>query len=256
MIESVWVDEIRRPAWQQMALDRAMVTVARERGEAILRLYQWERDSLSLGANEAALRTWDRGRLERDGVPCVRRPTGGRGVWHASEDLTYAWAGPSGGPAGVRRTYRILHERLSRAVAGLGTATTLAPAPAGPADLRPGACFEMAVGGELLAGDRKVLGSAQKVFGDELIQHGAFARADRTAALGRYRGADTPVATSAARSSQETGLPPAEALRSAIREDWLDAGAVEAIAELTLAVERASVEHADRFRDPAWTWRR
>jgi lipoate-protein ligase A len=250
--ESLWVDLASRPAWQQMAIDRAMVDVAECRGLRLMRLYRWQRDTLSLGANEAALRTWNRSTLETAGVPCVRRPTGGRGVWHAAEDLTYAWAGPSGGPAGVRRTYRSLHERLGEALADAGVATRLAPAPATPDGLRPGACFEAAVGGELVAGDRKVLGSAQKVFGAHLLQHGAVAVADHTSILRQYRRDSTDTA----RSSHDGRLPDPPALLTAIRDGWLAAGAQPADDELTGAVERASVQHEGRFRDPAWTWRR
>jgi lipoate-protein ligase A len=252
MNETVWIDTASRPAWQQMAIDRAMVAIAAGDDAAILRLYQWQRDSLSLGANEVALRTWDRQRLERDEVPCVRRPTGGRGVWHAADDLTYSWAGLSGGPAGVRRVYRLLHGRLGRAIESTGTATDFAPAPEGGSDLRPGSCFERAVGGELIAEGRKVLGSAQKVFGAHLLQHGAFARVDRSGALSGYR-------LEAAPQSESTGipnLPPACDLASVIRQSWLDSGATVAGGELTRAIERASVEYQEVFRDPAWTWRR
>lgn len=250
--EMVWVDSTARPAWQQMAIDLAMVSAARRDEICILRLYRWQHNTVTLGANEAAARTWDRAKLVADGIPCVRRPTGGRAVWHASDDLTYSWAGPSGGTGGAKLIYRELHQRLGRAVAALGLNTTQAPTPTSRSDLRPGACFDQAVGGELLAGGRKLLGSAQKVSGDHLLQHGAFSRFDHRGLLDRYR-LSRP---GAARSSQDVGLPEATELIAAIADSWVLQGATEARDELTSGLEQASVQHEERFGDPAWTWRR
>lgn len=250
MIGFVWRDRIRREAWQQMAIDVAMVTLAGDLEQPLLRLYQWQQDTLSLGANEAACRTWDRAALERDGIPCVRRPSGGRGVWHAATDLTYAWAGPSGGPAGVRQRYRDLHDRLGAAIATCGLETALAAAPARSAGLAPGGCFDAAVGGEVLVAGRKMVGSAQKVFGSSLLQHGAIAvtPSDGGAA---YRLTDA-----AAQSSQQDPLPDADRLAEAITLLWTADGAQPAPAELTETIVVASLQHESRFRDPHWTWRR
>lgn len=250
MTTRVWRDREPRAAWQQMAIDLAMVEVARDTGFELLRLYRWREDSLSLGANESALGTWDREALERDGVPCVRRPTGGRGVWHAAADLTYAWAGASGGPAGVRERYRELHRRLAQSVGALGLAAELAGAPSRSPGLA-GACFDAAVGGEVLVRGRKTIGSAQKVIGAMLLQHGAIALGGDPGA-GHYRRG----APSAARTSLQDSLPEADALADRVVADWISAGAAPAGAELTSRILHASVQHETRFHDPGWTWRR
>lgn len=250
MTELVWLDRERREAWHQMAIDLAMVAVATA-GTAVLRLYRWQEDTLSLGANEAARRTWDRAALERDGVPCVRRPSGGRGVWHGSGDLTYAWAGPSGGPAGVRQRYRDLHDRLGAVIARRGLVTALAAAPARLPGLTPGGCFDLAIGGEVLVAGRKTIGSAQKVIGSELLQHGAIALGHHDGgAAYRLDGAD------AAQSSQQESLPDADELAGAITEQWHADGAVPAPAALVERILAASAAHRALFSDPAWTWRR
>ena len=181
-----------RPAWQQMAIDRALVDHASAHGTTVYRLYRWTGDTVSFGANEAARRTWDRERLERAQLPCVRRPTGGRGVWHDAADLTYAVTAPLAAFGDLRLAYRLIHERLASAFRELALDASVAPAGRRPVTLEPGACFDVAVGGEVLVAGRKTIGSAQALFGTSFLQHGAIARADRRSALARFRLASPP----------------------------------------------------------------
>src|SRR5690606_19846924 len=78
-----------RPGWRQMAADRALLDLAVREGVVVLRLYRWDPFCLSFGAHEPAARRYDRDRIAALGLDTVRRPTGGRAVWHARE-LTYA----------------------------------------------------------------------------------------------------------------------------------------------------------------------
>lgn len=236
-----------------MALDEAMLDCAIDIGLPLLRLYQWSADSVSMGANEAAQRTWDRERLAADGVPCVRRPTGGRAVWHAANDLTYAWSGPSNAPAGVRQTYRILHEHLATALAGSGRETVLAGSPSRAPGLIPGACFEAAVGGEVLVEGRKVVGSAQLVRGAALLQHGAIAVADRTGELARYRRGSPSEAGLGGGGPQ---LAEAGVIRDLIADYWRAGGATEVSPEVVSRIEKLGTTLTARFEDDTWTWRR
>jgi lipoate-protein ligase A len=247
----VWDDRTPRDAAGQMALDEAALALATE-GVHLLRLYRWAADTVSLGANEAATRHWDRAALARDGVPCVRRPTGGRAVWHAADDLTYAWTGPVASLGGVQRAYQLLHRRLVDALdAALALGATLAPRPGRLPGLGPGACFDVPVGGEVLVAGRKAIGSAQLVRHGMLLQHGAIARSDRSAALGRYRRQPTDTVR-----GPEAALPPADVLGAAILAGWLGAGARPAPRELTSRLDATSLQWLPRYRDPAWTWRR
>jgi lipoate-protein ligase A len=108
------------------------------------------------------------------------------------------------------------------------------------------------VGGEVLVDGRKVIGSAQRVFGDRLLQHGAIAlRADQHR-LARYRQTDPDPSTAAS----EMGLDDAEATAAAITQAWQREGAQIAPEELTSSILLASVEYHSHYLDPAWTWRR
>lgn len=251
MTRLVWSDLTPRPAWQQMAIDHALLDRAESDGTTVLRLYCWAGGSISFGANEAALGHWDRDLIERRAIPCVRRPTGGRAVWHDADDLTYAVTGPLADFGGLKLAYQEIHARFARRLGDIGLATALAPAPDRLPGLAAGACFDVAVGGEILHGVRKVIGSAQVTQGAALLQHGAIARADRLPALNRYRRSPPPASTQPAIAD----LPPVPQLAAALLGDWLDRGALPAPGELTAWAEAASVKHA-RYRGPDWTWRR
>src|SRR4029434_4665896 len=79
----LWVDESPRPGWQNRAIAQTLLDLASQAGFAVLRLYRWEPFCLSFGRHEPALRRYGRASIEARGIDTVRRPTGGRAVWHA-----------------------------------------------------------------------------------------------------------------------------------------------------------------------------
>ncbi|MES1259083.1 MAG: hypothetical protein ABUL71_00715, partial [Gemmatimonadota bacterium] len=143
------------------------------------------------------------------------------------------------------------HEQLARAIGHLGLDATLAPSLRRPT-LAPGACFDLSVGGEVLVGGRKTIGSAQALLGPALLQHGAIARADRSAALARFR-LESP-ATDPDISGAE--LPAASLMAEAIATTWLEEGGRRAPTELVDRTVAESTGFASHFQDPGWTWRR
>ena len=247
----VWHDTTPRPAWQQMAIDRVLAERAARDGTRVYRLYRWERDTVSFGANESARRTWDRERLERHQVPCVRRPTGGRGVWHDGADLTYAVTARVAEFGSLPLAYRLIHEQFARAMGRLGLPATLAPANRRPS-LAPGACFDLAIGGEVLVGGRKTIGSAQALLGGAVLQHGAIARADRSRQLARFRLESVPPGPDIPASE----LPAPDIMAEAILATWRSEGGTPAPRDLVDWAIHESVVHQDRYQGPDWTWRR
>ncbi|HKR56114.1 MAG TPA: hypothetical protein VJS20_07420 [Gemmatimonadales bacterium] len=154
-----------------MAVDQALLEEAGSLGRAYLRLYRWTPSCLSFGRNEPALTRYDRAEIERRGISVVRRPTGGRAVWHDRE-LTYAVAAPIAAFGTLAEAYRIIHERIAMALGTLGVVATVAPVTR-PEAIGAGACFASAVGGEVVAGAGKVVGSAQVSSGAAFLQHGS-----------------------------------------------------------------------------------
>lgn len=233
-----------------MALDRAMAERAACDGVVIYRLYRWTDSTISFGANESVARTWDRAAIEHTATPCVRRPTGGRAVWHDQADLTYAAGAPLAAMGGLRLAYRVIHEQLARAATSVGIDARVAPALHRPT-LAPGACFDLAVGGEVMWSSRKAIGSAQAVFGPALLQHGAIAVADRRAQLARFALNHEVAAADGAEPPIDVG-----ALSAAIAGVWRDAGARPIAARVTDELVAGAATWEPHFRDVAWTWRR
>ncbi len=250
---SFHLDRTGHPGWHQMALDQALLDETERTGDGTVRLYRWSPHCLSFGRHEPALRRYDRDRIAALGLDTVRRPTGGRAVWHARE-LTYSIIAPAAAFGGLRESGRQIHETLAVALRSLGIVAELAPTTRTPG-LHAGACFQGAVGDEVTVGGRKLIGSAQLRQGDALLQHGSLLLED-----------DQTVVTQVSRGRVGTGgeITLSEALgRSVSFEEvadligaafsrWLAPSGTldELLADQLVAL------HADRFRDPAWTWRR
>jgi lipoate-protein ligase A len=176
-----------------MAVDEWLLATAPSR-PPVLRLYGWARPTVSLGRNERWRDVVDLGRLGEAGVSLVRRPTGGRAVLHDRE-ITYSVTSPSGtGDAWTARLETALARvsgALVRGLGKLGVAARFSRRGAGPAQtpgMGPGGsplCFESVTRYELLAGDVKVVGSAQCRTERAFLQHGSIPLAPALAALWR-----------------------------------------------------------------------
>jgi lipoate-protein ligase A len=170
---SLLLDPDGLPGAVNMAADQVLLSRADRSATTTLRLYRFNPPCLSFGRNEAATKRYSRARLEQLGIDVVRRPTGGRAVWHEHE-VTYAVAAPIARFGSLRQSYRAIHECLAAALRSLGADATLAPdrQTARP-PVRPGSCFDTALGGEILVEGRKLVGSAQVRHGSAFLQHGS-----------------------------------------------------------------------------------
>lgn len=148
-----------------MAADESLLDRVVRSGGAFLRLYRWDPPTLSIGRNQRIDVT--------PGVPLVRRPTGGKAVWHEDE-VTYAVAAPIAQFGSLRDAYCQIHTWLVAALRSLGVDASLAPyrPTVRPSD-GPTSCFATPVGGEILVNGRKLVGSAQVRRSNALLQHGS-----------------------------------------------------------------------------------
>jgi len=163
-----------------MAIDRAILTAC-ERGQApaTLRLYGWEKPTLSIGYSQNKLRDVDTVQCERRNIPIVRRFTGGRALLHQYE-LTYSLVAP------------IPHPRFPGNLAGAFGAVSKAvifslekadvPRPEisgidkrslGNGNKRSPACFSTPNHWEITVKGKKLAGSAQRRLNGAFLQHGS-----------------------------------------------------------------------------------
>lgn len=246
------IDAAPRSGAENMALDSAMLRAAQD-GQASLRLYRWGPPCLSFGRNEPALTRYDRGRIERLGLDTVRRPTGGRAVWHDAE-VTYAIAAPVDLFGSLAASYVAIHQMIARALAGLGVPCDLAPAPRSrlPAPSE-GGCFANPVGGEVIADGRKLVGSAQVREGKAFLQHGSVLLEDGQHVVETLtRGPSAPPAATSlsawlGRSVEFSTV--ARAIATSAGEAW----GIQTAPDRSDAPDPAQVS---QFSDPVWTWRR
>ncbi len=240
-----------------MARDLALLDLAAERGVAFVRTYTWAPHTLSFGANEPALKRYDRPLIERRGLAVVRRPTGGRAVWHA-EELTYSVTAPEGTLGTLAESYRVVHELLVEALTTLGSTFALAEKPGTTAPLDGGACFASPAGGEVISALGKVVGSAQLRERGAFLQHGSILLGNRQELVTELT-LGVPPAPGAASLRDVLGreISPeevAQAIRATCearfgRLSTLDAG-------LSTALDVRAAMQRPRFLDDAWTWRR
>lgn len=251
----LWIDAVPRPGWANMAIDQSLLDRVERTGELWLRLYGWAPHCLSFGRHEPAARRYDATRIAALGLDVVRRPTGGRAVWHA-RGLTYAFAGPSGTLGSLREAYLEIHRMLLDALRALGAPAALAPAPAGRSPgVDAGACFAGAVGGEIVVGGRKVVGSAQLRQGGALLQHGSILLEDDQSMVSRVTRGAAPPDQAAALAWVLGAMPPegdlVEAIAESAAQTWGVGWGRRPPAD---EVEGAAARHAERFQSPAWTW--
>lgn len=161
-----------------MAVDEALADSCR-RGRAgpTLRLYGWDRPSISLGYFQRPDEVVDLDRCRGGGVPVVRRTTGGRAVYHHRE-ITYSLVAPIPHPRfspTIRGTYEVVARALATGLAALGFHVECHPAE--PERPRRGIgstwCFDSTSRYEITLDGKKVIGSAQRRWKTAFLQHGS-----------------------------------------------------------------------------------
>lgn len=175
-----------------MAVDEALLSSVQAGSLPILRLYEWNPPGVSIGYFQAVNKTVDVDKCLRKGVKLVRRITGGRAVLH-NEELTYSFSGsckifPELGNT-VSETYKQISEALLFSLSNLGVEAQRVR-PSGKeinerelsrqkgkktctrAFFNP-PCFSSFSRYEIGYQGRKLVGSAQRRFGEIFLQHGS-----------------------------------------------------------------------------------
>jgi lipoate-protein ligase A len=163
-----------------MALDEAIL-LHHIRGEAppTLRVFRWSQPSISLGRFQSIEREIESERCQQQGVALVRRPTGGRAVYHRDE-FTYSIVigKREGVPTGIVAAYAYLAQGLMAALQELGVQAVLSDE---HVSKHPSAaCFASSTQADLTSSGFKLIGSAQVWKDESLLQQGSLPLDDRS----------------------------------------------------------------------------
>jgi lipoate-protein ligase A len=230
-------------AWN-MAADEVLLETA-VAGRASLRFYTWTVPTLSLGYFQAAAVRLTDPRLAE--LPFVRRPSGGAALVHHHE-VTYALALPFSLPwqrHGESWLCR-MHGIITRALATLGVEVLACPC-GEERKLGEVLCFLHHTPGDLIIGDAKVAGSAQRKRTGALLQHGGILLA---------RSPASPVLPGIAELNGKR-LPAAEVELAVADQFTHDTGWRLEIDDWTEPERRRIEELVEiRYADPEWNCRR
>jgi lipoyl(octanoyl) transferase len=166
-------------AAMNMAIDESILT-HHLKGDLppTLRVFRWSQPSISLGRFQSVEREIVSDLCLDRGVGLVRRPTGGRAVYHRDE-FTYSiiMSKHFGVPSGVVAAYAFLAQGLLAALTFLGVKAELSD---GRVSKNPSAaCFASSTQADLTCGGFKLIGSAQVWRDDTLLQQGSLPLDDR-----------------------------------------------------------------------------
>lgn len=162
------------PGSLNMAVDGHLLASLGEAPRTVLRFYQWERPTASLGAGQTAARVVDPEFCRTHGIDIVRRITGGKLVLHHQE-VTYSVT--SNDAAAFTDTlggsYKRISQALVRGLEGMGLKAALADK--APPFYAKGTmpCFSLPAQDEIEVGGLKIVGSAQKRLAGRFLQHGS-----------------------------------------------------------------------------------
>jgi lipoate-protein ligase A len=180
LLEHNWrlLDSGYRTGPENMAIDEAIMR-AHGRGEVAptLRFYGWQPAAVSIGYFQSMAKEIDLEAVKAGGWGYVRRPTGGRMIFHHIE-LTYSVTiREELLPGGVIETYRDISQGLLAGFQRLGAPAELSGGEVDPRRADPGgnhtACFDSPSAYELIVGGRKAAGSAQTRKDGVILQHGS-----------------------------------------------------------------------------------
>jgi lipoate-protein ligase A len=182
-MNSIWrfIDSGPNLGVYNMAVDEELLARA-QAGERVpvLRFYTWEPAAVSIGRFQKLDEAVNASACKQRGIDIVRRITGGRAVLHCRE-LTYsivARADDSFFPANVLGTYKLLAAGLLHGLKNLGIPAEMVSRSGRHAalvkkDAKDPACFSSPSWYEILAHDRKIIGSAQRRLSGAFLQHGS-----------------------------------------------------------------------------------
>ncbi len=171
------IDDGARSGEFNMSFDIQLAQNCKE-DEIFFRLYQWNPYTLSIGANQN-FDDIDLEKAKKDNIDVVKRPTGGRAIFH-SEELTYSVVVPLSFGLSPKGIYHSVSEALIKGLlnydSNLDHTTLETLQPNFPKILKEKSgsiCFASTAKNEVKFFGKKLIGSAQKKMKNVVLQHGS-----------------------------------------------------------------------------------
>lgn len=142
-----------------MAIDKALVQLMNPEDLPILRFFDWFQPAVSIGYSQ---------RFKQEGIPFVRRPTGGGVVFHGT-DVTYSVILPKRFDLDIKETYSLIQSWIKHGLDKLGLNTTQY------SEVNRGApmyCFKSPSFGDIMIGDKKIGGLAGRRIRQRMLCQG------------------------------------------------------------------------------------
>ncbi len=176
-MDNTWLffDSGARHPHENMAIDEALLGL-RQGHPVVVRVYDWDPPGLSLGYFQK-YEEFPPKRVRELGALITRRTTGGGAILHKDE-ITFSITGDEGEipfAGSVEDSYHAIHSAIAAGLDTLGV-------DAGPRHDRSieqeeedddGRCFYAVTSYDLVAGGRKLVGSAQRRKGGRVLHHGS-----------------------------------------------------------------------------------
>ncbi|MCD6595724.1 lipoate--protein ligase family protein [bacterium] len=160
---------------QNMDRDRALLEWAYsdDKAKPVLRFFMWNPPAISIGFMQP-MKQIDDAKCRENGIDIVRRPTGGKAIYHHTE-FTYSVTLPPKHPMAslsVLETYNELSRALAFGLRNLEIPAKLAKGSAKIGGANP-SCFSSASRYELMVDGKKLVGSAQRRKHRAVLQQGS-----------------------------------------------------------------------------------
>jgi len=177
----VWrvLDSGETEGYLNMAIDEAILWSC-QKGDTppTLRFYRWDQPTLSIGYSQNVFKEFNIAACRERKYPIVRRITGGRAVLH-DQEVTYSVVVPKRDSlfsTSVLEAYRLLGAGLVEGCKRLGIEAQMLPrvVPGNSQGTgRSPICFSSPSWYEIVAGGKKLIGSAQRRLDGALLQQGS-----------------------------------------------------------------------------------
>lgn len=156
--------------YRNMAIDEALLTSRREDNSIVFRVYGWKPYSVSIGFFQS-VEEINLDYLRKKNIPFVRRPTGGKGVYHANE-ITYSIVIPSSHEIyklSTVESFKVISRIFLNFLTRLGFKPQITKRSGG----RHSFCFSSSNYYEISIYGKKIVGSAQRRKREGILQHGS-----------------------------------------------------------------------------------